>query len=215
MAYRLIFIPEVWGRVVKSLVHPNVLRLVEAFPESGVLLYEWGDGGSLAAQRLSPKEALKALIHVAEGLRYLHSRGLYHGDLKPENVIVVGGVCKIGDLYSLRKALSASYRSASPVCTHGYCAPEQRFSDLAVEAKSMGLENRRDIYQLGNIALSLFGIEPIDGEEWTEGEVEAKTAGIKPPELRDLIKEMLAREPWKRPNAEEVVKRVVEIYQRI
>ncbi|AAL62956.1 hypothetical protein with partial (eukaryotic) protein kinase domain [Pyrobaculum aerophilum str. IM2] len=70
-------------------------------------------------------------MHVAEGHRYLHGCGLYHGDLKPENVIVVGGVCKIADLCSLRKALSAYCKSASPVCTHGYCAPEQKFSDLA------------------------------------------------------------------------------------
>jgi len=35
---------------------------------------------------------LKALVHVAWGLRYLHSRGVVRGNLKPEDVIVVVSV---------------------------------------------------------------------------------------------------------------------------
>jgi len=37
-------------------------------------------------------DVLEALVHVAWGLRYLHSRGVVHGELRPENVIVVVSV---------------------------------------------------------------------------------------------------------------------------
>jgi serine/threonine protein kinase len=76
---------------VRLLSHRNVLRLA-AWPEYGVLAYEWGDGGSLRDQKLSSGDMLKALVHVAWGLLYLHSRGVVHGGLKPEDVIVVVSV---------------------------------------------------------------------------------------------------------------------------
>jgi serine/threonine protein kinase len=56
------------------------------------LAYERGGGGSLRDKRLSEEDVLKVLVYVACGLRYLHSRGVVHGDLKPEDVIVVVSV---------------------------------------------------------------------------------------------------------------------------
>ena len=76
---------------VRSLSHRNVLRLA-AWPRHGVLAYERDDGGSLRDQKLSEEDVLKALVHVAWGLRYLHSRGVVRGNLKPEDVIVVVSV---------------------------------------------------------------------------------------------------------------------------
>ena len=214
--YRFTQAPEAVQREVeaaKSLSHRNVLRLVEALPGYGVLIYEWGDGGSLRAQRLSGGDVLKAFVQVAWGLRYLHSRGVVHGDLKPENVIVSKGLCKIADLSSVRRLLS--YSSGRGACTPGFCAPEQRFSDLAVESRARGFEDRRDVYQLANLTLSLLGAEAVDGEEWSPERVERAAQAAEEVGLGRLIRQMLSREPWRRPSAEEAAKRAADVWRRL
>jgi len=82
---------------------------------------------------------LKALVHVAWGLRYLRSRGVAHGELKPENVIVVGGVCKVADLASVRRLLSRISGGRAGACTSGLYAPEQVDLRLGAEARARGL----------------------------------------------------------------------------
>jgi serine/threonine protein kinase len=200
--------------VVKALTHRNVLKLVAAWPGYGVLAYEWGDGGSLRDQRLSGGDVLKALVHVAWGLRYLHSRGVVHGDLKPENVIVAGGVCKIADLASVRRLLSRLSGSRAGSCTPGLCAPEQADVRLGAEARSRGFEDRADVYQLANLALDLIGAETVDGAEWSKDRVERAARESEKIGLSDFIRQALELEPWRRPSAEEAARRIAAEWRR-
>jgi len=199
---------------VRSLSHRNVLRLVAAWPEYGVLAYEWGDGGSLRHQKLSGGDVLKALVHVAWGLRYLHSRGVVHGDLKPENVIVAGGVCKVADLASVRRLLSRLSGSRAGSCTTGFCAPEQVDLRLGAEARARGFEDRVDVYQLANLALDLMGAETIDGAEWSRERVEGAAREAEAIGLSDLVRSALELEPWRRPSAEEAARRIAAEWKR-
>jgi hypothetical protein len=200
--------------VVKALSHRNVLGLAAAWPRHGVLAYEWGDGGSLRDQKLSEEDVLKALVHVAWGLRYLHSRGVVHGDLKPENVIVVGGVCKIADLASVRRLLSRISGSRAGSCTPGFCAPEQMDLRLGAEARGRGFEDRVDVYQLANLALDLIGAETIDGSEWSPDRMERAAREAEAIGLSDFVRQALELEPWKRPSAEEAARRIAAEWRR-
>jgi hypothetical protein len=199
---------------VRSLSHRNVLSLAAAWPRHGVLAYEWGDGGSLRDQKLSGGDVLKALVHVAWGLRYLHSRGVVHGDLKPENVIVAGGVCKVADLASVKRLLSRISGSRAGSCTPGFCAPEQVDVRLGAEARGRGFEDRVDVYQLANLALDLIGAEIIDGSEWSREKVEKAAKEAEAIGLSDFVKQALELEPWQRPNAEEAARRIAAEWKR-
>ncbi len=59
------------------------------------LVMEWLDGLSLterlAAGRLSVEEALELGERVADGLAEIHRAGLVHRDIKPDNLMLVGG----------------------------------------------------------------------------------------------------------------------------
>jgi hypothetical protein len=203
--------------IVKSLHHGNVLRLVAAWPGYGVLAYEWSDGGSLRDQKLSKGDVLKAFVHVAWGLHYLHSRGVVHGDVKGDNVMIAGGVCKIGDLASLRRLLRrvSENKPVDIISTRPdpetvtLTAPEQQGG-----AEVPGFETRVDIYQLANLLLEMIGAETISGERWSEKGVERAAREAEVVGLGGLVKQMLSQKPWERPTAEEVAKRAAAEWKR-
>ena len=75
---------------------------------------------------------LLALSDVAEGTEYLHSQGLVHGDIKPQNILVSGQtdgeyIFKITDYRGIiiNSQISSSKSSTfKQLMTPGYVAPE-------------------------------------------------------------------------------------------
>jgi hypothetical protein len=81
-----------------SITHPNIVKLLEygcerghyylvnELLESASLRFVLNDVGSLPAG-----EASAVLRPVGDALQYLHAKGMVHGDLRPENVLVTFG----------------------------------------------------------------------------------------------------------------------------
>ena len=70
--------------------------------------------------RLDVNQCVEAGANLADGLHYLHQRGLTHRDVKPSNVIFVDGVAKLADI-GLVASLEADM---SMVGTPGFIPPE-------------------------------------------------------------------------------------------
>lgn len=89
---------EVYAHAVLG-KHQHVVRYYSAWAEDNhmIIQNEYCNGGSLAdaiqimqkqKQHFTQAEMRQLLLHVAEGLRYIHSMQLVHMDIKPGNIFI-------------------------------------------------------------------------------------------------------------------------------
>ncbi len=83
---------------LKSVAHPNIVKLLEYGHERGhyYLVNELLESASLRfvlndVNALPMDEAVAVLRAVGDALQYLHAKGMVHGNLRPENVLVTFG----------------------------------------------------------------------------------------------------------------------------
>ncbi|WP_437314572.1 serine/threonine-protein kinase [Sorangium sp. So ce385] len=113
------------------------------------------DGGSLRALleerpgSITPPWALSQVAEVAEVLKIAHAAGIFHGDLRPESVILLDdGSFKLTGLGLAQLfVLSAADAATAPA----YRAPEQ-LAEPAV------LDERTDVHALGLVLYELIGL---------------------------------------------------------
>ncbi|MFN3651371.1 MAG: protein kinase domain-containing protein [Armatimonadota bacterium] len=80
--------------VLRRADHPRVVRLLDSGSSDAApfLALEWLEGRTLSdavpARGLPLRQVLETLEAVADGLAHLHARGLLHGDLRPQNVML-------------------------------------------------------------------------------------------------------------------------------
>lgn len=96
---------------------------------------------------------LKKLWQIACGLKDIHSAGVIHRDIKPNNIrIDENEIIKILDFGLARSSGSEAF-THSVIGTLGYMAPELwRHKDISFDQKI-------DIYAFGVVALDILGIE--------------------------------------------------------
>src|SRR5271163_1363859 len=108
------------ARLASAIEHPNVCAIYEV-GESGDEAYiamQYVPGQSLdqliAHGAASPQLVLSVGIQIADGLQAAHSLGIFHRDLKPQNVMLTdGGLVKILD-FGLARRLQPDEASFDP-----------------------------------------------------------------------------------------------------
>ncbi|ACS33301.1 PEGA domain-containing protein [Thermococcus gammatolerans] len=153
-----------------NLNHPNIVRLYKAdILPIPYLEMEYVEGVNLNGKTIrdldkypkpvDEKKALQLIRGIAEGLKYAHSKGIYHNDLKPLNVLLKSDLTpKITD-WGLAKISARSSLSTHSGYSPLYAAPEQLDESLYGTP-----DHRTDIYQLGVILYELLtGKLPYEG----------------------------------------------------
>lgn len=118
------------AEALHALAHPVIVRGFDAildgpFPH---LLLEHLEGPSLRRLLsrepvLHPQQLLPLALHVAAGLHYMAGAGWVHLDIKPDNLIM-GVPPRIIDL-SIARTVERAARTTGALGTEGYMAPEQ------------------------------------------------------------------------------------------
>ncbi len=145
------------------------------------------------------------LTQLAEGLAFLHARGVIHRDVKPSNAIIVDGAVKLLDFglaLEQRRQSEDVARESRVVGTAAYLAPEY-LSRLQVGPEM-------DVYALGVLAFELCtGAPPFGGTLHLLTRMNkqvvlprvSETNPDVPPDLDLLIETMLSQDPELRPTA--------------
>lgn len=199
-------------RVGQLLDHPNLVKVYCLELEKGLfglgavkkarLLIEYVPGETLdKAKVMKPAKLLRLFEQVAAGLAHMHRRGVYHADLKPNNIMVArGNTAKVLD-YGLAWVKGEPKDRVQG--TPEYMAPET--------ASHKVINERTDIYNLGATMYRLTTFQlppsvlPTDGLKVKEKHFKMHLKPVRelapntPPGLADLIHKCLEFDANRRP----------------
>jgi eukaryotic-like serine/threonine-protein kinase len=174
---------------VAKLIHPNIVQVYDTGVDEGrhyiVMEYVEGRSGAQILQKQGPLDggaAAEIGIQACAGLDYAHRRGIIHRDVKPGNLMIVGGPVRGGETtvkltdFGIARALAQTRitQVGSVVGTAAYLSPEQVRGEEATPAT--------DVYALGVVLYQfLTGRLPYEGSTLAELAVRQQNEKPLPP----------------------------------
>ena len=100
--------------ILEVLEHTNVIRLLDVYASStriNLVLERWGTDlkKSMARSALNACKIQSYTAQMFEAVAYIHTMGLCHNDLKPQNMLVHGDSLKICD-FGLARSIIAEIK---------------------------------------------------------------------------------------------------------
>lgn len=208
------------AEILAELDHPHIVRVIDVLDDGDAvaIVMSFARGGSLhdllaERGRLTPGQTVAVLSRTADALGSAHRRGVFHGDVKPANILfTTDGEPLLGDFGVAQHLLPglAGLDGAGGLPTvegtAGYVDPAL--------VESGRPEPRNDVYGLAVVAyLCLTGHLPHAGTTSREILAAAEVGDhptllddeAVPPRLAELVEDALARDPSRRPASAEAM----------
>ncbi len=185
------FIAE--ARALARFNHPDIVRVLDLFEANGTayMVMEHLEGETLQAKidrqgRLSPLVVSSLAQRVAQGLDLVHSAGLLHRDLKPDNIFIErSGRVVLIDFGSARGFVTGKTVRHTQLVTPGY-APMEQYGNAAKFGPYT------DFYALGaTLYHALTGEMPPSAPDRLVGEPLKALPFSVPVELRRVIEQSM------------------------
>ena len=151
---------------------------------------------------LSEEEGARLLTEICEGLAHLHGLGWVHGDLKPDNVLIMAdGSVRLAD-FGLSVELTGTHAYIPPLGTPDYLPPERWQASLG--ERGVQVRQSTDIWALGVMIHQVFtqGASPFPGatpaargaaaQEYADGRAPLRMDLRVPPFWRELAADCLS-----------------------
>ena len=213
---------EAIGGQLKSVSHPGLMRVVDCGmhgAEVGFWVTEWTEGAAVdefvkqSEQPLSAGAVVKLGEQLFEAIAELHRRGMVHGNITAQNVILTrgGSVVRLGES-GIASFANGDAGTARRVGEPAYLAPEV--------SRGSPVTGKADIYAAGAVLYELLtGSKPYEERSSAEYLIAHASKPIPEPRregavltgrLPDAVKECLRKDPMERPSAT----RVLDLLQR-
>ncbi|XP_063884250.1 serine/threonine-protein kinase Nek8-like isoform X1 [Scylla paramamosain] len=199
--------------VLALLDHPNIVSYMDSFERDTILCIEmeYADGGSLAqyltqrVKRIDEREVLAIFHQITAAIAHMHHHHILHRDLKTANIFLTKeGQVKVGDFGISKMMSTQSVHAHTVLGTPYYISPEM------CEGKEY--DEKSDIWALGCILYEMACLQktfegsnlPALVNKIMKGQF-APIRGNYSPGFKQLVRDLLQRDPEFRPTAEEVL----------
>ncbi|AAF02869.1 Similar to Wee1 protein kinase [Arabidopsis thaliana] len=148
--------------------------------------------------KVSEREILVIMHQIAKALHFVHEKGIAHLDVKPDNIYIKNGVCKLGDFgcaTRLDKSLPVEEGDA-------------RYMPQEILNEDYEHLDKVDIFSLGVTVYELIKGSPLTESRNQSLNIKEGKLPLLPGhslQLQQLLKTMMDRDPKRRPSARELL----------
>lgn len=204
--------------ILKEMDHPNIVRIYELYMDSDrfYIISELCEGGTLlktlkGTNTITEFQLMKIVRQILSALNYCHTKGIIHRDIKPDNIVFdnssLESQLKLID-FGISAKLEEGDKLRFPGGTIIFTAPEVFLGEY---------DKKCDVWSTGVlIYLILTGEPPFYHKNKSRMVKSILRSGIDynnevwslvSSECKQIVKDMLCKNPKERPNCEDLLKR--------